>query len=112
MPRTKQFACVERSNKVKNCLDAYSRMRGASEESLGKVIGTDKRGYRRRYENPEKFSLGELWDISQYLKCPIEELVGGESNKAEISKMADIFACVLEEVRIRETANYSNPQSR
>lgn len=104
MPRVKQFACVERSNKVKNCLDAYSRMRGADEEALGRVIGTDKRGYRRRYANPEKFSLGELWDIAQYLRCPIEELVGGESNKAEIEKMASIFKCVLREVQISENA--------
>lgn len=99
MPRVRQFASVEQNNKVKNCLDSYARMRGVDGEALGRVIGTDKRGYLRRYNEPEKFSLGELRKIAVYLKCPIEELVGGESNQAEIAKMAAILKCVLKEVQ-------------
>ena len=108
MPRTKPFTCATRANKVKNCLDSYARLCDVDEDALGKAIGTDRRGYRRRHDNPEKFSLGELWQLAQYLKCPIEELVGGESNKAEIEKMAAIFKCVLREMQADEVTEYMN----
>lgn len=79
MPVTKQTYLHEMCQRTKACISRYEQLRMVDDEKMATVLGINIRTLRNKRAHPDMFTLGELRMLSRYLKCPIEELCGGDT---------------------------------
>lgn len=91
MPKVNPYPLQERAMRVRACISRYMELRGITEDYLAKRQHVTKKTIQCRRKNPEKMQLEDIWELSQILKCPVEELCGGESLE---EKMVPILSAI------------------
>ncbi len=86
MPKTQMTYLQEKRQRTKACIANYEQLCMTNNEKMAKVLGIHINTLKRKRENPEQFTLEELWKLANYLKCPLGELAGGERAEELIGK--------------------------
>lgn len=73
MPKTKDLKITERRKNIVGILAKYQKCQQVSDTRAGLVIGRCRQTYQNKMKHPERFEVGELWDLFDRLGVPPEE---------------------------------------
>lgn len=73
MPKLRPNPTEEARRVVRSCISASMELHDVDDELLAAKIGVKSRTVKIRRENPENFTLGDLWSMNKTLKLtPIQ----------------------------------------
>lgn len=90
MPKVKPTDLEERRRIVRACIASNMELYRLDSETIAARMGFAERTFRNKRENPETFTMDELWKLSKILKfTPIQNasiLAGQALTSGEVKK--------------------------
>ena len=73
MPKTKDIKFIERRKRIIRLLVGYQASEKISDEHAARMMRRSLNTYKSRLENPENFTLGEMWEMLDSLHVPSDK---------------------------------------
>ena len=82
MPRLAKTPRDEFMTNIAANIKYHQTMIGAKSKVLSQVSGKALSTYNERMQNPEHFTIGEIYNLAKFMRVPVKDLIVGRHDES------------------------------